>query len=55
MTNQSLEQRIAEAEKLGFRQIIIPKHNMQGLEPSRFGIEISPVRKVEEAFSILFG
>ena len=50
-----IEQRIAEAEKLGFRQIIIPKHNMQGLDPSRFDIEINPVRKVEEAFRILFG
>ena len=50
-----IEQRIAEAEKLGFKQIIIPKHNMQGLDPSRFGIEICPVRKVEEAFRILFG
>ena len=50
-----IEQRIAEAEKLGFKQIIIPKHNMQGLDPTRFGIEICPVRKVEEAFRILFG
>ena len=46
---------IAEAEKLGFKQIIIPKHNMQGLDATRFGIEICPVRKVEEAFRILFG
>lgn len=50
-----IDQRIAEAEKLGFKQIIIPKHNMQGLDSSRFGIEICPVRKVEEAFRILFG
>ena len=50
-----IEQRIAEAEKLGFKQIIIPKHTMQGLDASRFGIEICPVRKVEEAFRILFG
>ena len=50
-----IEQRIVEAEKLGFKQIIIPKHNMQGLDTKRFNIEISPVRKVEEAFRILFG
>ena len=50
-----IEQRIAEAEKLGFKQIIIPKHNIQGLDTTRFNIEISPVRKVEEAFRILFG
>ena len=50
-----IEQRIAEAEKLGFKQIIIPKHNMQGLDTTRFNIEICPVRKVEEAFRLLFG
>lgn len=50
-----IEQRIAEAEKLGFKQIIVPKHNMQGLDTTRFNIEICPVRKVEEAFRLLFG
>ena len=25
-----IEQRIGEAEKLGFKQILIPKHNLQG-------------------------
>ena len=50
-----IDQRIAEAEKLGFKQIIIPKHNMQGLDTTRFTIEVCPVRKVEEAFRILFG
>ena len=49
-----IEQRIAEAEKLGFKLIIIPKHNMQGLDTTRFNIEICPVRKVEEAFRLLF-
>lgn len=50
-----IEQRIAEAEKLGFKQIVIPKHNMKRLDIKRFNIEILPVRKVEEAFRILFG
>ena len=50
-----IEQRIAEAEKLGFKQIIVPKHNIQGLDTQRFNIEICPVRKVEEAFRFLFG
>lgn len=48
-------QRIAEASKLGFGHIIIPKYNMQGLEPSKFNIQIHPVRKVEEALRTLFG
>ncbi len=48
-------QRIAEAEKLGFSSIIIPNANMNGLDATKFGIELRPVRKVEEALRILFG
>ena len=50
-----IEQRIAEAAKLGFKQIIVPKSNIKGLDLSRFAIEVSPVSKVEEAFRLLFG
>lgn len=50
-----IEQRIAEAAKLGFTQIIVPKSNIKGLDLSRFAIEVSPVSKVEEAFRLLFG
>ena len=50
-----IEQRIAEAEKLGFTDIIIPKHNLQGLSQKKFSIRIHPVRKVEEALRELFG
>lgn len=48
-------QRIAEASKLGFGHIIIPKYNMQGLDVSKFNIQIHPVKKVEEALRTLFG
>ena len=50
-----IEQRIGEAEKLGFKQFILPKHNLQGMENRKFRIELLPVRKVEEAFRVLFG
>ena len=50
-----IEQRISEAEKLGFKRILIPKHNLQGLDTPKMKIEIIPVRKVEEAFRALFG
>ena len=50
-----IEQRISEAEKLGFRQIILPTHNLQGLCRDKIHIELIPVRKVEEAFKALFG
>ena len=49
-----IEQRIAEAEKLGFKDIIIPKYNTQGLT-GKYTIKIHPVRKVEEAIRELFG
>jgi DNA repair protein RadA/Sms len=48
-------QRVAEADKLGFRKIIVPRANMNGLDKGNFQIEIVPVRKVEEALRELFG
>ena len=50
-----IEQRIAEAEKLGFHHIIIPRYNLQGINAKKFSIELHPVRKVEEALRALFG
>ena len=50
-----IEQRISEAEKLGFQHIIIPKYNLSGLNQKKFKIELVPVRKVEEALRALFG
>jgi DNA repair protein RadA/Sms len=50
-----IEQRITEAEKLGFTDMIIPKYNMQGLNHHKFKIQLHPVRKVEEALRTLFG
>lgn len=50
-----IEQRISEAEKLGFSHIIIPKYNLGGLNRKKFKIELVPVRKVEEALRALFG
>ena len=49
-----IEQRIAEAEKLGFSHIIIPKYNLSGLT-GKYNIQLHPVRKVEEALRALFG
>jgi DNA repair protein RadA/Sms len=48
-----IEQRIQEAEKLGFSRIVIPA--MKGLDRLKTRIEIIRVRKVEEAFRELFG
>ncbi|MGL4412413.1 MAG: DNA repair protein RadA [Bacteroidales bacterium] len=49
-----VEQRILEAEKLGLKKIILPADSLKGL-PKPKAIEVFPVRKVEEAFRILFG
>jgi DNA repair protein RadA/Sms len=49
-----IEQRIREAEKLGFEKMIIPWFEMKGLNLSSSTIEIVRVRKVEEAFRVLF-
>lgn len=50
-----IEQRISEAEKLGFQHIIIPRYNLSGLNQKKFHIDLVPVRKVEEALRALFG
>ncbi len=50
-----IEQRVAEAQKLGFSHIIIPRLNMQGFDAKKYNIQLHPVRKVEEALRALFG
>lgn len=50
-----IDQRIAEAEKLGFETIYISKYNKKGLDTKKYGIEIKTVSKVEEVFNSLFG
>jgi DNA repair protein RadA/Sms len=50
-----IDQRISEAEKLGYEQIFISKYNQKGLDPKLFGIKIVMVGKIEEVFGLLFG
>ena len=49
-----IEQRIAEAEKLGFEKIIVSKYNTKGLGKNDFKIEVVPLAKVEELYRYLF-
>ena len=50
-----IEQRISEAEKMGFEEILISKYNLKGLDKNRYkGIKIISVSKVEEVFRHLF-
>jgi len=49
-----IEQRIAEAAKLGFEKIYIPTVN-KGFDASKFKITIEKVARVEEVFRSIFG
>ncbi|MEO5991201.1 MAG: DNA repair protein RadA [Ferruginibacter sp.] len=49
-----IEQRIAEAEKLGFEKIIVSKYNAKALSSIKFNIEVVPLAKVEEVYQYLF-
>jgi len=56
-----IEQRIAEAEKLGFEKIIVSRYNLpsgrqgqKSLVSGQYGIEIVTVGKVEEVYTLLF-
>ncbi len=49
-----IEQRISEAEKLGFEEIYLSKY-YKGLKPGDYGIKINMVGKIEEVFGGLFG
>jgi DNA repair protein RadA/Sms len=50
-----IDQRISEAEKLGFKKIIISSFNLKGINVNAFKIKIMPATKVEEVFGLIFG
>ena len=49
------EQRVREAQKLGFRKVILPKANMRSLSRSReqFDVELMPVENIRQAISLI--
>jgi DNA repair protein RadA/Sms len=48
------EQRIQEADRLGFKEIFISKYNAKGVDFTRFTIRVRLVSKVEELYEALF-
>lgn len=50
-----LDNRIAEAEKLGFKEIYVSKFGMKGIEPDAYKITIKPFARLSDVFSDLFG
>ncbi len=49
-----IEQRIQEADRLGFKEIYISTYNTKGLDPDRYDIKIRTVSKMEELYHTLF-
>jgi DNA repair protein RadA/Sms len=49
-----VEQRIAEAEKLGFEKIIVSKYGQKSIAKSAHNIEVIPMGRVEEVYQYLF-
>lgn len=50
-----IENRIAEANKLGFQKILVSKYSVKGLDFKKLEIEVVPVTKLEEMYQALFG
>lgn len=50
-----IEQRIREAEKLGFEEIYVSGYGLKGIDTKGFNITVRPVKRVDEVFKELFG
>jgi DNA repair protein RadA/Sms len=50
-----LDQRLAEAEKLGFREMYVSQFNGKGLDLARFGLKVQAVSRLDEVLNGLFG
>ncbi len=49
-----IEQRIKEAEKLGFEQIVISSYNLKGLKTTNFNIQIRDFKRIDQVFKEIF-
>ncbi len=54
-TVNRIEQRISEAERLGFEKIFVSRYAIKGIDTKKYNIEIVPLSKLEELFQQLFG
>jgi len=48
-----IEQRIAEAEKLGFQKILVSKYNQKGLKNQKFNIEVISMGRWMKCINII--
>jgi DNA repair protein RadA/Sms len=49
-----IQQRIAEAEKLGFEKIFISSFNLKGIDIKKHAIEIIAIERVDQAYQLFF-
>lgn len=49
-----IESRITEAARLGFSEIFVSKHNVKGIDMSKFDINVKAFSRVSDAFEDLF-
>ena len=50
-----VENRIMEANKLGFEKIIVSKFNLKGIDTKRYRIKVAGINKIEDLLQELFG
>jgi len=49
-----IEQRIAEAQKLGFEKIIVSRYNKKSFDPKAYAIQVVALSRVDEVYQQLF-
>lgn len=49
-----IEQRIAEADRLGFEKIFISRYNKKGLDPAKYKLEVITAGRIDELYRQLF-
>ena len=51
---QGYQQRIQEADRLGFKEIFFSKYNTKGIDASRYKIRLRTIGKIEELYKAVF-
>ncbi len=49
-----IEQRISEADKLGFEKIFVSNYSLKNIQQNKFNIEIIPIKKIDSLLQALF-
>jgi DNA repair protein RadA/Sms len=49
-----IDQRIQEADRLGFKTIFVSKYNVKGMNFDKYGIKVHTIGKMEELYQVLF-